>query len=88
LRAGSRDPHCGHIFSHSASFELSVCIFTWAAAFFWAAKHSFLGASAKTIAHCGWMPPGEYDRCPQTGHFLLFASTITGVGFFSLTMLY
>jgi hypothetical protein len=67
--------------------DLPVVALILAAAFFSAAKHTFLGASAWIIAHCGWMPSQEYDRCPQIGQFLLFVAAMTGVGFFSLMVL-
>jgi hypothetical protein len=59
LRAGTWVPHCGHVFSHALGLALPIVALTLAASFFSAARHIFLGASAWTIAHCGWMPSQE-----------------------------
>ena len=83
---GDLGPAVGAGLLHNLDLGASIFVFILAAAFLSAARHILLGASARTIAHCGCMPPQEYDRCPQTGHVLLLAAVMTGVGFFSLMM--
>jgi hypothetical protein len=40
--------------------------------------------SSRLTAHCGWMPPLEYVRTPQTGQILPLGCDTNGIGFFSL----
>lgn len=57
---------------------------SFALAFLSAARRILLGSSARVTEHCGWTPPREYERLPQTGQIFPFWSAVVGVDFFPL----
>ena len=68
LRTCASTPHFGHFFLfHALVHGFLAFDFRLRSACFCSLSCFLRGSSACCIAHCGWIPPGEYDGEPHTG---------------------